>query len=73
MLERLGQVTAATTAYRAAIAADTTHSKAVQSLARVESQKQKEDVVPVDLAVIAKTFADEIGRWKQELAVVVKP
>ncbi len=73
VLERLGQVTAATTAYRAAIAADTTHAKAILSLARVEGQTQKGDVVPVDLAVIAKTFADEIGRWKQELAVVVQP
>ncbi len=73
VLERLGQVTAATTAYRAAIAADTTHAKAILSLARVEGQTQKDDVVPVDLAGLAKTFADEIGRWKQELAVVVQP
>lgn len=73
VLERLGQVTAAVSAYRAAVAADTTHAKAIQSLARVESRTQGTDVVPVDLAALAKTFADEIGRWKQELAVEVRP
>ena len=72
VLERLGQVTAAEVAYRAAVAADTTHAKAIQSLARIEGQTQKDDIVPVDLAAVAKTFADEIGRWKDELAVVVK-
>ena len=72
VLERSGQITAAVTAYRAAIAADTAHAKAIQSLARVEGRTQGTDVVPVDLAAIAKTFADEIGRWKEELAVVVK-
>lgn len=72
VLERSGQVTAAVTAYRAAIAADTTHAKAIQSLARVEGRTQGTDVVPVDLAAVARTFAAEIGRWKEELAVVVK-
>lgn len=73
VLERLGQVIAASNAYRAAVAADTTHAKAMQSLARVEGRTQATDIVPVDLAALAKTFADEIGRWKQEMAVVVQP
>ena len=67
VLERSGQVTAAVTAFRAAIAADTTHAKAIQSLARVEGRTQGTDIVPVDLAALARTFADEIGRWKEEL------
>lgn len=69
VLERSGQVTAAATAYRAAIAADTTHAKAIMSLGRVEGRTQAADVEPVDLAALAKTFADEIGRWKEELAL----
>ena len=72
VLERLGQITASVTAYQAAVAADSTHAKAAQSLARVQGRTQEEGVVPVDLAAVAKTFADEIGRWKEELAVVVK-
>ena len=73
VLERLGQVTAATNAYRAAVAADTTHAKAIQSLTRVEGRTQGTEIVPVDIAALAKMFADEIGRWKQEMAVVVQP
>lgn len=72
VLERTGQISAAATAYQAAVAADSTHAKAVQSLARVQGRKQAEDIVPVDLAAAAKSFADEIGRWKEEMAVVVK-
>jgi len=73
VLERLGQPTAAATAYRAAIAADTTHGKAGASLARVAGRTEATGVVPVDLAALARSFSDEIGRWKLELAVVVKP
>jgi tetratricopeptide (TPR) repeat protein len=72
-LERTGQVTAAAVAYRAAIAADTSHGKAIASLARVEGRTDAEGSVPVDLAALARAFADEIGRWKEGLAVVVKP
>lgn len=73
VLERSGQPTAAATAYRAAVAAEPTHAKAIVSLARVEGQSEATGVVPVDLAALARSFSDEIGRWKQELAVVVKP
>ncbi len=72
-LERAGQVTAAAVAYRAAIAADTSHAKAIASLARVEGRTDAADRVPVDLEALARAFADEIGRWKEGLAVVVKP
>jgi tetratricopeptide (TPR) repeat protein len=72
-LERTGHPTAAAVAYRAAIAADTTHGKAIASLARVDGRSDAEGSVPVDLAALARAFADEIGRWKEELAVVVKP
>jgi Flp pilus assembly protein TadD len=72
-LERSGQVTAAAIAYRAAIAANTTYGNAITSLARVESRTEANEIVLVDLAALAKGFSDEIGRWKEELAVVVKP
>jgi hypothetical protein len=70
-LERSGQPTAATVAYRAAIAADTTYGKAITSLARVEGRAEKEGVLPVDLAAISLEFQNEIMEWKQSLAVAL--
>ena len=65
-LELSGQPTAAATAYRAAIAADTTFAKAITSLARVEGHSEATGVELVDLAALSKSFTDEIARWKQE-------
>jgi len=65
VLERSGQPTAAATAYRAAIAADTSYAKAITSLARVEGRTEASGVVPVDLAAISLEFQNEIGKWKQ--------
>lgn len=73
VLERLGHPVAAATAYRAAIAADTTHDKASASLARVVDRPEASGLVPVNLAELARGFAAEIGRWKEELAVAAKP
>jgi tetratricopeptide (TPR) repeat protein len=70
-LERTGQFTAATTAYRAALAADTTHVKAGVSLARVEHRTDQEGVAPVDLAAIAREFVEQIAQWKQPATVGV--
>jgi Flp pilus assembly protein TadD len=64
-LERAGQPTAAQTAYRAAIAADTSYAKAVTNLARVEQHKEADGVEIVDLAVVSREFQDAIARWKQ--------
>lgn len=64
-LERAGQPTASATAYRAAIAADTSYAKAIANLARVEQHTEADGVVIVDLAVISKAFQDEIVRWRQ--------
>jgi tetratricopeptide (TPR) repeat protein len=76
-LELSGQPTAAATAYRAAIAADTTYQKAITSLARVEGHAEATGVVLVDLAVISREFQNEIDKWKQQQAGVdvgvVKP
>lgn len=72
-LERTGQRAAAILAFRAAVAADTTHAKAAASLSRVEGQADAPDTVPVDVAALARAFADDIGRWKAELAVLVRP
>jgi tetratricopeptide (TPR) repeat protein len=74
-LERSGQPSAATLAYRAAIAADTTYKKAITSLARVEGRTEQEGVVPVDLAAMSVEFQNEIAKWKETPATVgvVKP
>ena len=69
-LELSGQPTAAATAYRAAIAADTTFGKAIASLARVSGHSEATGVVLVDLAVVSREFQSEIDKWKQEQAGV---
>lgn len=72
-LERSGHPGAAAVAFRAAVAADTGHARAIASLARVEGRSDPEGAEPVDLAALARSFAEVIGRWKAELALVVQP
>ncbi len=72
-LERTGYVSAAGEAFRAALAADSTYTKASVSLARVES---KSDSATVDVAMIAAKFNDAIQATRRERQVakaVVKP
>jgi tetratricopeptide (TPR) repeat protein len=72
-LERSGYLTAAATAYRAAVTADSTYSKAAISLARVEGLSESPTLVAVDLPSLAKTFALEIQTASQGTVVMVPP
>ncbi|MEN8008527.1 MAG: tetratricopeptide repeat protein [Candidatus Krumholzibacteriota bacterium] len=56
-LERTGHVTAAGEAYTAALEADEGYEKADISLARVSELTEAEDLMPVDLAVLADSFS----------------
>ena len=70
-LEHLGQYGLATSAFRSALSADSSYTKAVLSLARVEFRKEDPATVPVDLAVLADTFDREV-RTSVGVAVVRK-
>jgi superkiller protein 3 len=62
-LERTGHFAAAKTAYEAALAADSTYSKAAASLARVTPHAES-DTSTVDLAALATEFQAEVQRWR---------
>jgi hypothetical protein len=72
VLERTGQFAAAATAYKAALAADSTYGKAGVSLARVEGRMQSPALAAVDLSSVAKAFALE-ARGGEPGAVVMAP
>src|SRR5574341_612795 len=57
-LERSGYFTAAAEAYRAAIALDSTYTKAATNLARVEGQPDLAGLTPLDLPGLAKAFVE---------------
>jgi len=62
-LERCGHLVAAAVAYRDALAADATYVKASGNLARVDGREDEPGVVPVDLALLAQQFVQEIDQW----------
>lgn len=62
-LERTGHFTAATEAYRAALAADSTYRKASLSLSRVEGKA--DTVEPVDVAMLAVAFQNDVRFWRE--------
>ncbi len=62
-LERSGYPTAATEAYEAAIAVDSTYQKASVGLARVATGR-KAETTPVDLATISSQFQASIETWR---------
>jgi Flp pilus assembly protein TadD len=72
-LERTGHYTAAASAYRAAVTADSSYSRAAVSLARVEQLKESPTLVAVDLPGLAKTFALEVQTAAQGTVVMVPP
>ena len=72
-LERTGHYTAAAVAYQAAVAADSGYTRAVVSLARVQELKEAPTLEPVDLSVLAKTFALEIQSSAPGSVVMVPP
>ena len=62
-LERTGHTTAAADAYRAALEADSTYTKASVSLARVDG---KADTTRVDVSELASKFNDELQSARQQ-------
>jgi Tfp pilus assembly protein PilF len=74
-LERTGHPAAAAEAFRAALKADSTYSKASVSLARVE-EKAKSDTTTVDVTALAQTFNQELQESRKSRLVakgVAKP
>jgi Tfp pilus assembly protein PilF len=72
-LERTGHPGAAANAYRSALAADSTYSKAQRSLARVTGVRDDSEI---DVSVLAASFNEELQKAKQARVVakgVVKP
>ena len=63
-LERSGYPVAAAKAYEAAIAVDSTYTKASVALARVTGGQQQPESEPVDLDAIALRFESEIESWR---------
>ena len=75
-LERAGHFSAATEAYRAALSADSTYTKASRGLSRVIELVDDPGTGPVDLSVLSQQFVRDVAVWKSERAVpiaAVKP
>ena len=74
-LERTGHFAAAGEAYKAALASDSTYTKASKSLARVTSLVDDPATQPVELKVLAQAFARDVALWKVERTapVALKP
>lgn len=68
-LERTGHPASAATAYRSALAADSTYKKAQTSLARVEGMP---DETPIDVAQLAAQFKDSV-QTSSQVRLSVKP
>jgi tetratricopeptide (TPR) repeat protein len=62
-LECTGQFQAAENAYGSALAIDETYEKAAANLNRVEPVFEEPGLAPVDLAVLAQAFVDEVKSW----------
>jgi tetratricopeptide (TPR) repeat protein len=63
-LERSGYPVAASKAYEAALAADSSYRKAAVALARVTSGEQQPESEPVDLDGLAQQFVRELETWR---------
>lgn len=72
-LELSGHTGAARDAYRAAIAADSSYTKAQVSLARVEGLEDDPASTPVELSVLADAFEREVQQWREGRMAVVVP
>jgi Flp pilus assembly protein TadD len=73
-LERTGHTSSAANAYRSALAADSTYTKATHNLARVET-KMGSDTTTVDVSELAAAFNQELqtARQMRQLAKAAKP
>ncbi len=69
-LERAGYFIAAAKAYRTALAADGSHTKASVNLTRVEGVQEGPAVGPIDLAAVAQAFVEQVQAWRDNSASV---
>jgi predicted Zn-dependent protease len=63
-LERSGHFTSAAEAYEAALAADSTYSKAAVGLERVRAHAPGSDTSTVDVADLSREFQQQIEEWR---------
>jgi Flp pilus assembly protein TadD len=63
-LEGKGHYRAAEEAYRTAVAIDSFHVYAATNLARIELVSEDPALEPVNLAVLAQSFVDEVAGWQ---------
>jgi len=66
-LERTGHFTAAAEAYRAALGADSTFSKASVNQERVSTLKEDPNTPPVDLKALSDEFGRVMGAWREDV------
>ncbi|HEY7637940.1 MAG TPA: tetratricopeptide repeat protein [Gemmatimonadales bacterium] len=64
-LERCGHFAAAKQAYEAALAADSTYSKASTGLARVTGREDSTGSAPVDLSALSQEFQSQVQQWRE--------
>jgi tetratricopeptide (TPR) repeat protein len=69
-LEKSGYPLAASKAYEAAIAVDSSYNKASLSLARVTTSGQEPEAEPVDLGTLSAKFQAEIETWRDSTTPV---
>lgn len=65
-LERLGHPAAAVSAYRQALASDSTYTRAAVSLERILPRAAIVDAPPIDLEAMAQQFAGQIHAWQAQ-------
>lgn len=68
-LEQAGHFSGAKEAYQAAVAADSSYSKAVASLERIGEREDDPEVGAADLTALAQQFQSEIAQWRDSTAV----
>ncbi|UCF20718.1 MAG: tetratricopeptide repeat protein [Gemmatimonadota bacterium] len=67
-LERTGHYRAAEDAFKAVLGLDDTYAKAELNLQRVETLLESPELLPVDLAELARSFEDEVAGWREGVA-----
>ena len=67
-LERTGHYRAAEDAFRAVLEIDDTYAKAELNLQRVVELEEDPELLPVDLAELARSFVDEVEGWREGVA-----
>ncbi len=72
-LERSGHFRDAAEAYEAALSLDGSYEKASANFARVDVVLEDPTLEPVDLAVVARRFVDEIDSWNEVAVASEQP